>query len=214
MRTRDYTPFDHLVMNFDQAIRTLVGRPLVTERPDPADRVEEAELSEAEKTESMRLMRVNHAGEVAAQALYQGQALTAKLPEVRERMERAAAEENDHLDWCEKRVHALDGHLSYLNPLWYVGSFAMGATAGLAGDKWSLGFVAETERQVVQHLDEHLKKISPKDGKSHAVLEQMKLDEARHGEMAKAAGGVELPGPVKTLMGMTSKIMTRLAYRL
>ncbi|VAW73222.1 2-polyprenyl-3-methyl-6-methoxy-1,4-benzoquinol hydroxylase, coq7 type, partial [hydrothermal vent metagenome] len=115
---------------------------------------------------------------------------------------------------CEKRVHALDGHLSYLNPLWYAGSFALGATAGLAGDKWSLGFVAETERQVVQHLDEHLKKISPKDGKSRAVLEQMKLDEARHGEMAKAAGGVELPGPVKTLMGMTSKIMTRLAYRL
>lgn len=214
MRTRDYTPFDHLVMNFDQAIRTLVGRPLVTERPDPADNIEEAELSETEKTESIRLMRVNHAGEVAAQALYQGQALTAKLPEVRERMERAAAEENDHLDWCEKRVHALDGHLSYLNPLWYAGSFALGATAGLAGDKWSLGFVAETERQVVQHLDEHLKKISPKDAKSRTVLEQMKLDEARHGEMAKAAGGVELPGPVKTLMGMTSKIMTRLAYRL
>ena len=214
MTTRDYTPFDRLVMNFDQALRTLAGRPLVTERPDPADRVEEAELSETEKTESMRLMRVNHAGEVAAQALYQGQALTAKLPQVRERMERAAAEENDHLDWCEKRVHTLDGHLSYLNPLWYVGSFAMGATAGLAGDKWSLGFVAETERQVVQHLDEHLKKISPKDGKSRAVLEQMKLDEARHGEMAKAAGGVELPGPVKTLMGMISKIMTRLAYRL
>jgi len=214
MRTRDYTPFDHLVMNFDQAIRTLVGHPLVTERPDPADNIEEAELSETEKTESIRLMRVNHAGEVAAQALYQGQALTAKLPEVRERMERAAAEENDHLDWCEKRVHALDGHLSYLNPLWYAGSFALGATAGLAGDKWSLGFVAETERQVVQHLDEHLKKISPKDAKSRTVLEQMKLDEARHGEMAKAAGGVELPGPVKTLMGMTSKIMTRLAYRL
>lgn len=214
MRKRDYTPFDHLVMNFDQAIRTLVGRPLVTERPDPADNIEEAELSETEKTESIRLMRVNHAGEVAAQALYQGQALTAKLPEVRERMERAAAEENDHLDWCEKRVHALDGHLSYLNPLWYAGSFALGATAGLAGDKWSLGFVAETERQVVQHLDEHLKKISPKDAKSRTVLEQMKLDEARHGEMAKAAGGVELPGPVKTLMGLTSGIMTRLAYRL
>jgi len=214
MTTRHYTPFDRLVMNFDQAVRTLAGRPLVTERPDPADSIEEAELSETEKTESIRLMRVNHAGEVAAQALYQGQALTAKLPEVRERMERAAAEENDHLDWCEKRVHALEGHLSYFNPLWYAGSFAIGATAGLAGDKWSLGFVAETERQVIQHLNEHLKKISPKDAKSRAVLEQMKLDEARHGELAKAAGGVELPGPVKALMGATSRIMTSIAYRL
>jgi ubiquinone biosynthesis monooxygenase Coq7 len=199
-------------MNFDQAVRTLAGRPLVTERHGPADGIEEAELGEAEKTESMRLMRVNHSGEVAAQALYQGQALTAKLPEVRERMERAAAEENDHLDWCEKRVHALDGHLSYLNPLWYAGSFAIGATAGLAGDKWSLGFVAETERQVIEHLDEHLKKISPKDRKSRAVLEQMKIDEARHGELAKAAGGVELPAPVKGLMGVTSRIMTGVAY--
>jgi len=214
MTTRHYTSLDHLVMNFDQAVRTLVGRPLVTERPDPADSIEEASLNEAEKTESMCLMRVNHSGEVAAQALYQGQALTAKLPEVRERMERAAAEENDHLDWCEKRVHALDGHLSYLNPLWYAGSFAIGATAGLAGDKWSLGFVAETERQVIQHLDEHLKKISLEDRKSRAVLEQMKLDEARHGELAKAAGGAELPEPVKVGMAMISKIMTGIAYRL
>lgn len=212
MTIRHYTPFDRLVMNFDQALRTLAGRPLVTERPDPADGIEEAELSEVEKTESMRLMRVNHSGEVAAQALYQGQALTAKLPEVRERMERAAAEENDHLDWCEKRVHALEGHLSYLNPLWYTGSFAIGATAGLAGDKWSLGFVAETERQVIEHLGEHLKKISPNDRKSRAVLEQMKIDEAHHGELAKAAGGAELPAPVKALMGATSKIMTGIAY--
>lgn len=212
MTTRHYTPFDRLVMNFDQALRTLAGRPLVTERADPADGIEEADLSDVEKTESMRLMRVNHAGEVAAQALYQGQALTAKLPEVRDRMERAAAEENDHLDWCEKRVHALDGHLSHLNPLWYAGSFAIGATAGLAGDKWSLGFVAETERQVIEHLDEHLKKISPKDLKSRAVLEQMKIDEAHHGELAKAAGGAELPAPVKAVMGVTSKVMTGTAY--
>jgi len=212
MTTRHYTPFDQLVMNFDQALRTLAGRPLVTERADPADGIEEADLSDVEKTESMRLMRVNHSGEVAAQALYQGQALTAKLPEVRERMERAAAEENDHLDWCEKRVHALDGHLSYLNPLWYAGSFAIGATAGLAGDKWSLGFVAETERQVIEHLNEHLKKISPKDLKSRAVLEQMKIDEAHHGELAKAAGGAELPAPIKAVMGITSKVMTGIAY--
>jgi len=212
MTTRHYTPFDHLLMNFDQALRTLAGRPLVTERPDPAEGVEEGELGEAEKTQSMRLMRVNHSGEVAAQALYQGQALTAKLPEVRERMERAAAEENDHLDWCEKRVQAFDGHLSYLNPLWYAGSFAIGAAAGLAGDKWSLGFVAETERQVVRHLDDHLKNISPDDSKSRAVLEQMKIDETRHGELAKRAGGAELPGPVKTLMQLTSRVMTGTAY--
>ena len=212
MTSRRYTPFDILVMNLDQAVRTLAGRPLVTERPNPADSTEEAELGEAEKTRSVRLMRVNHSGEVAAQALYQGQALTAKLPDVRERMERAAAEENDHLDWCEKRVQALDGHLSYLNPLWYAGSFAIGATAGLIGDKWSLGFVAETERQVIQHLDEHLKEISPDDQKSRAVLEQMKVDEAHHGDMAKAAGGAELPEPVKGLMQMTSKIMTGVAY--
>lgn len=199
-------------MNLDQAVRTLAGRPLVTERPDPANAVEEAGLSEMEKTESMRLMRVNHSGEVAAQALYQGQSLTAKLPEVRQRMERAAAEENDHLDWCEKRVQALDGHLSYLNPLWYAGSFAIGAAAGLAGDKWSLGFVAETEKQVIKHLDEHQQKISLDDKKSHAVLAQMKIDEARHGELAKAAGGAELPEPVKLLMQMTSRVMTGIAY--
>ena len=212
MAPRHYTPFDFLVMNLDQAVRTLAGRPLVTERPNPADGVEEAELGEMEKTRSIRLMRINHSGEVAAQALYQGQALTAKLPDVRERMERAAAEENDHLDWCEKRVQALDGHLSYLNPLWYAGSFAIGAAAGLVGDKWSLGFVAETERQVIEHLDEHLKQVSPNDQKSRAVLEQMKIDEAHHGDMAKAAGGAALPEPVKALMQMTSKIMTGAAY--
>jgi len=214
MTSRHYTPFDYLVMNFDQALRTLAGRPLVTERHDPADGIEEVSLGEVEKTESMRLMRVNHSGEVAAQALYQGQALTAKLPEVRERMERAAAEENDHLDWCEKRVQAFDGHLSYLNPLWYAGSFAIGAAAGLAGDKWSLGFVAETERQVIHHLDEHLKKISPGDRKSRSVLEQMKIDEAHHGEQAKQAGGAELPESVKALMQLISRIMTGTAYRL
>ncbi len=212
MTSRHYTPFDFLVMNLDQAVRTLAGRPLVTERPNPADGVEEAELGEVEKTTSIRLMRINHSGEVAAQALYQGQALTAKLPDVRERMERAAAEENDHLDWCEKRVQALDGHLSYLNPLWYAGSFAIGAAAGLVGDKWSLGFVAETERQVIEHLDEHLKQVSSNDQKSRAVLEQMKIDEAHHGDMAKAAGGAALPEPVKALMQMTSKIMTGAAY--
>ncbi len=214
MKTRRYTPFDRLIMNLDQAVRTLAGKPLVSGRPDPADEADEAPLSEAEQSESARLMRVNHAGEVAAQALYQGQALTARLASVRGRMEQAAREENDHLEWCERRVKALGGQLSYLNPLWYLGSFAIGAVAGAVGDKWSLGFVAETEKQVIGHLEDHLHRMSPNDTKSRAVLEQMKIDEARHGAQAKAAGGAELPAPIKQLMRLTSKVMTRVAYRL
>lgn len=215
METRHYSPLDHLVMNVDQALRTLAGKPLVTERSNPAQAcVDEAELSEAEKDESIRLMRVNHCGEVAAQALYQGQALTARLDAVRERMERAAAEENDHLDWCEQRVRELGGRLSLLNPVWYLGSFAIGAAAGVAGDKWSLGFVAETEAQVIEHLDDHLQRISEKDVKSRAILEQMKVDEAKHGATAKRAGGAELPQPVRRLMKLVSQIMTSTAYRI
>jgi ubiquinone biosynthesis monooxygenase Coq7 len=159
-------------------------------------------------------MRINHSGEVAAQGLYQGQALTAKLPEVREKMERAAAEENDHLDWCEQRIHELGTHTSYLNPLWYFGSVAIGATAGFAGDKWSLGFVAETEHQVVRHLDSHLAQISPSDHKSRAILKQMKEDEGHHATVALNAGGADLPAPIKTFMSLTSKIMTKSVYRL
>ena len=214
MKTRQYTPFDQLIMNLDQALRTLAGKPLVSGRPDPADDVDETPLSEIEQRESARLMRINHAGEVAAQALYQGQALTARLETVRGRMEQAAREENDHLEWCERRVKALGGRLSYLNPLWYLGSFAIGAAAGAAGDKWSLGFVAETEKQVIAHLDDHLQRMSPGDTKSRAVLEQMKIDEAHHGAVAKAAGGAQLPAPVRQLMRLTSKVMTRAAYRL
>ena len=215
MGTRQYNPLDHLVMNLDQALRTLAGKPLVTERTNPAQAcTDQPELTESEKDQAIRLMRVNHCGEVAAQALYQGQALTAKMDGVRERMERAAEEENDHLDWCEQRVSELGGRLSLLNPLWYLGSFAMGAAAGIAGDKWSLGFVAETEKQVIKHLDDHLRQISEKDVKSRAILEQMKIDEARHGETAKRAGGAELPQPVRRLMKLVSKIMTGAAYRI
>ena len=212
MNSRHYSALDHLVMNFDQAVRTLAGKPLVTERPDPAADQVQPDLSDAEKAESVRLMRVNHSGEVAAQALYQGQALTARLDTVRDRMELAAREENDHLEWCGRRVREMGGRLSYLNPAWYLGSMAIGAAAGAIGDKWSLGFVAETERQVVSHLDEHLQRLSPNDRKGRAVLEQMKIDEARHGASAKAAGGVELPVPVKKLMRLSSRIMTRIAY--
>ncbi len=215
MRTRQYNPFDHLVMNADQALRTLAGKPLVTERPNPAQTcAEQAELTESEKDESIRLMRVNHSGEVAAQALYQGQALTARLGAVRERMERAAAEENDHLAWCEGRIRELGGRLSLLNPVWYLGSFVIGAAAGIAGDKWSLGFVAETEQQVTEHLDSHLHRIADKDVKSRAILEQMKIDEMKHSATAKRAGGADLPRPVRRLMKLVSKIMTGSAYRI
>lgn len=212
MTDRHYTPFDQLVMNFDQALRTLAGKPLVTDRANPSARVEEAVLSDAERDESTRLMRINHSGEVAAQALYQGQALTARLDRVRSRMERAAEEENDHLDWCGQRISELEGRTSLLNPLWYAGSFAIGAAAGLVGDKWSLGFVAETEKQVVAHLDGHLDQLPDADEKSRAILEQMKIDEAQHGQTARAAGGVELPSPVKKMMTLTSRVMTGLSY--
>lgn len=213
MNKRHYTPLDNLLLQVNTGLRTLLGRPVITERPNPADDIEEADLSEAEKDLAGRLMRINHSGEVAAQGLYQGQALTAKLPEVRDKMQRAAQEENDHLDWCEKRLKELGTHTSYLNPLWYFGSVAIGASAGLAGDKWSLGFVAETEHQVVRHLDSHLAQISEKDKKSRAILEQMKEDEGHHATVALQAGGAELPAPIKKFMSLTSKIMTKSVYR-
>jgi 3-demethoxyubiquinol 3-hydroxylase len=157
-------------------------------------------------------MRVNHSGEVAAQALYQGQALTARLDQVRDKMTEAAQEENDHLAWTEARVRELGGHLSYLNPVWYLGSFLIGAAAGAAGDRWSLGFVAETEHQVVAHLDRHLARLPAQDARSRAILEQMRVDEARHATVALEAGAAALPEPVKRLMGLASQVMTRTAY--
>lgn len=203
---------DHLISQIDQTLRTLAGKPLVTGRPDPASSFEESPLSKSEKTESARLMRVNHAGEIAAQALYQGQALTARREDVKARMEEASTEENDHLAWCAQRVSELGSHTSYLGPVWYLGSFSIGAAAGLLGDKWSLGFIAETEHQVVKHLDRHLQRLPQPDEKSRAILEQMKLDEARHGANARAAGGRALPEPVKRVMQLTSKVMTETAY--
>jgi len=212
MTTRNYSETDRLLMLLDKGISTVFGTPQVTERPNPADSIEETELSVKEKTLSGRFMRINHAGEVAAQGLYQGQALTAKLPEVREKMERAALEENDHLAWCRKRANELGTHTSYLDPLWYTGSAAIGAIAGIIGDKWSLGFVAETEHQVVKHLDEHLSRLPENDTRSKAILEQMREDEGHHATAAIQAGGASLPTPVKKLMTLTSKLMTRTAY--
>lgn len=204
---------DRVIIEVDKAITTVFGQPETTQRAVPGGHLNETtSLTSSEKKHSAGLMRVNHSGEVSAQALYQGQALTAKLPEIRQAMEQAALEENDHLVWCEQRLITLSSHRSVLNPIWYAGSFAIGAVAGKIGDKWSLGFVAETEKQVVKHLDEHLHQLSPNDIKSRAVLEQMRVDEGHHRSMALDAGGAELPIPVKILMSITSKVMTKTSY--
>jgi ubiquinone biosynthesis monooxygenase Coq7 len=214
MTNRDFSPADRLLLNVDQALRTLFGRPQTTLRPNPAHDAAEVELDDKARDHTARLMRINHTGEVCAQGLYQGQAVTARDPEVRDSMEQSAAEENDHLDWCEQRVEELGGRLSLLNPAFYAGSFAIGALAGIAGDKWSLGFVAETERQVESHLDHHLDEVSPEDRRTRAILEQMKADEIEHGRKALDHGGAELPAPVKGLMRLTAKVMTTAVYRL
>ncbi len=211
---RDYTPIDKVVMLLDQSLRTVHGAHQGTARPNPADRCEEAELTDAERRHVIGLMRVNHAGEIAAQALYNGQAVTARDAEVRRRMEASAIEESDHLAWCRGRVSELGGHTSYLGPLWYWGSFAIGVAAGAAGDKWSLGFVKETEDQVGAHLEGHLQSLPARDEKSRAIVRQMAEDEARHGDEAVDLGGVPLPAPVKGLMKLASKVMTTMAYRI
>jgi len=205
---------DTLIIECDKALKTLSMPSVEAGRDIPGSDLSENEMTKAEKAKSIALMRVNHSGEVSAQALYQGQALTAKLPDVRRAMEQAAAEETEHLVWCQQRINHYGGHVSILNPLWYAGSFTLGAIAGKAGDKWSLGFVVETERQVVNHLEEHLAKISEKDLKSRAVLEQMKEDELHHGTMALEAGGAALPAPIKLAMSLVSKIMTQSSYRI
>jgi ubiquinone biosynthesis monooxygenase Coq7 len=212
MTDRTLTALDRLIGQLDQALHTVFGPAPVPGRASPATGKADAELSAAERELSGRLMRINHTGEICAQALYQGQAATARLPEVRGKMEQAAQEENDHLAWTEERIRELGGHTSYLNPLWYAGSFAIGALTGVIGDKWSLGFVAETEKQVVKHLDDHLQKLPTGDDKSRAILELMRDDEGRHATVAIESGGTELPQPVRQAMRCTSKIMTRTTY--
>ncbi len=206
---------DRLIVQADRALRTLAGASdLTAERPSPATRLPNRELNEQEKRHAAGLMRVNHAGEVCAQALYQGQALTAKLPDVRLEMEKAAAEEVDHLVWCQQRIDELGSHTSYLNPLWYGLSFAIGAGAGLVSDRVSLGFVAATEDQVCRHLNNHLAELPVEDFKSRAVVEQMLEDEARHADAALAAGGMDFPAPIKVVMTLVSKAMTFSSYRI
>ncbi|MAZ66064.1 MAG: demethoxyubiquinone hydroxylase family protein [Kangiellaceae bacterium] len=212
--TRQFTVEDRFIGLISDAIETVFGNPKGSNRPMPGRDIQESDMEIDERRHSAGLMRVNHTGEVCAQALYQGQALTAHQPEVKLKMEQAAIEENDHLRWCESRLEALDSHKSLLNPLWYGSSFVIGAAAGAIGDKWSLGFVAETEHQVVRHLESHLEKMSPKDTKSRAVIQQMKLDEAQHAEQAIEAGAAELPLPIKSAMTLMAKVMTTTVYRI
>jgi ubiquinone biosynthesis monooxygenase Coq7 len=205
---------DRLLASADQALRTLAGAVHAT-RPNPAAaiRADATALSEAERREAGALMRVNHVGEVCAQALYQAQALTARTPGLRQQMQLAAREEIDHLAWTQQRLDELGDRPSLLNPLWYAGAFGIGLLAGRLGDATSLGFVIETERQVEQHLAGHLERLPAGDGRSRAIVEAMKADEARHAEDARAAGGAELPLPVGWLMRGAAKVMTTVAHR-
>lgn len=212
MDTRAYNRFDRLINEIDKGLRTSFGPPPKAERPNPANEKQQNELPEREREMAGRFMRINHAGEICAQGLYQGQALTARLPKVRKKMEAAAQEENDHIAWTADRIRELGNHTSYLNPFWYAGSFALGALAGLAGDKWSLGFVAETEKQVVEHLSGHLDRLSEQDEKSRAILEQMRIDEGKHATTAITAGAASFPRPIQRLMKFTSKIFTSTTY--
>ena len=211
MGTANVSPLDNLIAGFDQALRTVFA-PAQGSRAVPAAQTDDATLSASQRAAAARLMRVNHAGEIAAQALYRGHAVTARTDALRGHMQHAAEEETDHLAWCEQRLEELGSHTSLLNPLWYAGSFAIGALAGLAGDKWSLGFVAETEHQVVKHLEDHLTRLPAEDAQSRAILEQMCKDEAQHATVAVEAGAAELPEVVKKVMALTANVMTRSAY--
>lgn len=209
---RRYTLADRLIEHADQILRTLTPNNQAALRVNPGASLPVAELTPEQRREVAGLMRVNHSGEVCAQALYHGQALTARLPTVRQEMERAALEEQDHLAWCEDRLKELGSHISIFNPLWYGLSFGIGAAAGIAGDKWSLGFVAETEKQVCAHLESHMQRVPATDNRTHAILNQMHEDEDHHRNQALAAGGIDLPPPIRRIMGLVSKVMTQASY--
>lgn len=207
------TTIDRIFTQLDQALRVSLAPAPKAARPSPGAQLAEPELDDAQRRHAAGLMRVNHTGEVCAQALYAGQALSARLPEVRADMEHAADEEIDHLRWCAERLDALGSHPSRLNPLWYAGSFAIGAFAGAIGDRWSLGFVEATERQVEAHLDSHLESLPEDDRRSRAVVAQMKDDELRHAELAASAGARKLPAPIQGAMALTAGVMKWVAYR-
>jgi len=212
MSTRNLTAIDRLLAGANNALRTLAAPAGEAARAYPGESVDEAELSAAERRHAAGLMRVNHAGEVAAQALYQGHATVARDRQVEAQMQTAAAEEFDHLAWCERRLGELGETPSRLSPMWYTGAFAIGAVSGLFGDRWSLGFIAETERQVCEHLDSHLDGLPASDQRSRAVVRTMRDEEQQHGDDARAAGAAELPPPVQDLMRHTARVMTRTAY--
>lgn len=204
---------DRLIIEFDKGLRTLMAE-AHSGRPHPDRQLEDVTLSESEKKHAAALMRVNHCGEVCAQALYSGQSLTAGNQKTVAALQQAAREETEHLAWCEKRIKELGGRTSTLNPLLYGSSFLLGAVAGALGDRWNLGFLAETERQVGRHLESHLQKLPEKDGKSRAIIEQMRDDEAQHAETAIRHGGTELPAPVKAAMQAAARTMTTSTYYL
>ncbi len=211
MPTRVLSPLDHLLELADQGLRASFGRPMAS-RPTPGKDSPVRIADEQQRRRTAGLMRVNHAGEVAAQGLYLGQALTARSEPIRRAMREAAVEEGDHLAWCRDRLSELGSRTSVLNPLWFVGSVAIGALAGRMGDHYSLGFMAETERQVEGHLDSHLAQLPAEDSRTRAIVEQMKADECNHAQTAIAAGAVELPVPVPQVMKVTAKVMTTTAY--
>lgn len=213
MHERHLTPLDRFLAGIGDALRTVAapaGRPL---RQNPADGVTDGALSDSAREHAAGLMRVNHAGEISAQGLYQGHAAVARDASTAAQMQQAADEERDHLAWCEQRLGELDAAPSRLSPVWYAGSFAIGAASGLLGDRWSLGFIAETERQVCDHLSRHLEQLPGEDARSRAIVLQMRSEEEQHGENAVAAGAAALPGPLQQLMQLTSRIMTNTAYR-
>ena len=208
------SPIDRLIIEFDTALRSVVGG-ANAQRPTPgSEHSSNSVLDTQERKHAAGLMRVNHVGEVCAQALYQSQKLVARNPEIQEMLSHSGQEEMDHLAWCETRLQELGSHTSYLNPFWYAGSFAIGLVAGLAGDKWSLGFVAETEKQVENHLESHLEKLPQEDFRSRAIVEQMRVDEIEHGQAAVQAGGAVLPEPIQKVMQAMSKVMTKTAYKI
>ena len=214
MTKRKLTPLDQILVQADNALSVIAGKTPLPSRPSPAQPYEETQLNSTEQRHVAGLMRVNHSGEVCAQALYNGQASTAKLSTTRKAMEQAAIEENDHLAWCEHRLTELDSQPSRLNHLWYAMSFGLGAGAGLISDRLSLGFVAATEQQVCQHLENHLEELPANDQKSRAVVTEMLIDEEKHATAALQAGGLPFPSPVKKAMSLVAKLMTTTSYRL
>lgn len=213
MNDRQPTLIDHFLGSIDSGLKTLSKSAKSTGRAYPAKGVQEAQLSDKERSHAAGLMRINHTGEICAQALYEGQAMMARDEVIKAKLKEAAAEEGDHLKWCQRRINELGESSSKLDPLFYAGAFSLGAVASFAGDKWNMGFLAETERQVEAHLETHIDKLPEGDLRSRAIVEQMKIDEAEHAQMAVDNGAAELPAPISSLMRMSANIMKFFAYR-